>query len=182
MTAGGTFGSALDVGSGGKGLLSEIGYDRVAFDIARDPNLTLMASAEQIPFRANSFDLIYVGEVIEHLDHPFIALSEWIRVLCPGGVLILSTPNGLLVKVEGNLPQHKRTFSASEVRTSLERLGMDVTKTKTIYVAFIGKSIFNFIPDFLKMFLLRLPIPIQLSYDFIMRSTKPESTAAFTLE
>jgi SAM-dependent methyltransferase len=46
-----------------------------------------------LPFSDGSFDLIQMGEVIEHLVHPDLAMQEARRVLLPGGHLILSTPN-----------------------------------------------------------------------------------------
>src|SRR3989344_5980541 len=41
----------------------------------------------------NSFDIVYSGEVIEHLYNPDIFLSEVSRILKKNGYLILSTPN-----------------------------------------------------------------------------------------
>ena len=41
----------------------------------------------------NSFDLVFCSEVIEHLTCPEVLASEIGRVLKPGGMLVLSTPN-----------------------------------------------------------------------------------------
>jgi len=172
MVEGEQFSIALDIGSGGRGLLRDLGIESLTFDIVKAPQLTLIASAEYLPFKQFSFDLIHVGEVIEHLDHPFKALTEWVRVLNGGGTLIVSTPNGVLVKLEGNLPQHRHTFSEAGLRADMTRVGLDVIRTKTIYVAFIGKRVFNFIPDQLKMTILRLPVPSSLSYDMILKAKK----------
>ena len=47
-----------------------------------------------IPFPNEWFDCVIFAEVIEHLwDSPLTILSECRRVLRPGGVLILTTPN-----------------------------------------------------------------------------------------
>jgi 2-polyprenyl-3-methyl-5-hydroxy-6-metoxy-1,4-benzoquinol methylase len=48
---------------------------------------------EGIPYDDASFDLVYSGEVIEHLYNPDHMLEECRRVLKPGGLLIISTPN-----------------------------------------------------------------------------------------
>lgn len=46
-----------------------------------------------LPFDDESFDVVYLAEVIEHLVRPDHALREIRRVLRPGGHLIVSTPN-----------------------------------------------------------------------------------------
>jgi SAM-dependent methyltransferase len=52
---------------------------------------------DDLPFRSDTFDLVMMLEVVEHLaDIPHI-LQEIARVLKPGGVAILSTPNRLNV-------------------------------------------------------------------------------------
>jgi SAM-dependent methyltransferase len=46
-----------------------------------------------LPYPDESFDLVVLTEVIEHLENHRAALSETARVLRPGGHLILTTPN-----------------------------------------------------------------------------------------
>jgi 2-polyprenyl-3-methyl-5-hydroxy-6-metoxy-1,4-benzoquinol methylase len=48
---------------------------------------------EGIPYDDATFDLVYSGEVIEHIYNPDYMLEECNRVLKPGGLLIISTPN-----------------------------------------------------------------------------------------
>jgi SAM-dependent methyltransferase len=50
-------------------------------------------NAEPIPYPDGSFDLIFAGEVIEHLVDTDGFLQELHRCLRPGGHLILTTPN-----------------------------------------------------------------------------------------
>lgn len=49
-----------------------------------------------LDFADNSFDVVVSFETIEHVDLPEKALSELRRVLRPGGVLVISSPNRLL--------------------------------------------------------------------------------------
>ena len=46
-----------------------------------------------LPYSDNSFDLVVMTEVIEHLENHRAAISELARVIRPGGRLILTTPN-----------------------------------------------------------------------------------------
>ena len=47
------------------------------------------ADAEQLPFTARSFDLVISRHVLWTLPHPEQAIDEWIRVLRPGGRLVV---------------------------------------------------------------------------------------------
>ena len=51
------------------------------------------ASAEALPFRDVQFDRVTADAVLEHLDDQPKALSEWHRVLKPGGWFFATTPN-----------------------------------------------------------------------------------------
>jgi ubiquinone/menaquinone biosynthesis C-methylase UbiE len=51
------------------------------------------ASITHLPFRDGSFDLVTANMVVEHLQDPQIQFHEICRVLRPGGVFIMHTPN-----------------------------------------------------------------------------------------
>jgi len=53
------------------------------------------ADAQNLPFAANSFDVVISCETIEHLLDPGAAVREMARVTRPGGLLYLTTPNYL---------------------------------------------------------------------------------------
>jgi 2-polyprenyl-3-methyl-5-hydroxy-6-metoxy-1,4-benzoquinol methylase len=46
-----------------------------------------------LPFDAASFDLVFHHDVIEHVQKPFLFLSECARILKDGGYVVLTTPN-----------------------------------------------------------------------------------------
>lgn len=48
---------------------------------------------EDFPFDDNTFDAVFAGEIIEHLFDPDHFLAEVYRVLNPGSVFVLTTPN-----------------------------------------------------------------------------------------
>jgi 2-polyprenyl-6-hydroxyphenyl methylase/3-demethylubiquinone-9 3-methyltransferase len=74
--------TSLDVG---ERLLSEVASKcdshRVVGDVAH------------LPFADASFDVVLSTEVVEHLPHPEQGVRELCRVVKPGGLLILTTPN-----------------------------------------------------------------------------------------
>ena len=100
----------LDVGCGG-GLLAEefarlgcavTGVDpsEESLAAAREHAATLglaieyqRARGEALPFAADSFDVVYCCDVLEHVDDLRQVLSETARVLKPGGVYLYDTIN-----------------------------------------------------------------------------------------
>lgn len=57
------------------------------------PIIKHLGTAQSVPEADASFDLITANMVFEHLDDPAAVLRESARLLCPGGRLILHTPN-----------------------------------------------------------------------------------------
>jgi len=96
----------LDLGCGeGRfaAALSQAGADVLAVDVAEEPlrraraahpslQVALIASEGPWELPDASFDVVWAGEVIEHVADTAGWLSEVRRVLCPGGRLLLSTP------------------------------------------------------------------------------------------
>lgn len=70
----------------------EIEFERAA-TAHLHADLVVQAVGEELPFVANSFDLILSNEVIEHVKDDLIALSEMVRVIRPGGRIVIFCPN-----------------------------------------------------------------------------------------
>jgi len=73
-----------------------IELDRPLLDIARAhvPGARVVCgSAYDLPFADASFDRIIFSEVIEHIPDDEAALREVSRVLAPGGIVAVTTPN-----------------------------------------------------------------------------------------
>jgi len=117
----------LDAGSG-VGLIASFvarkyGATVVALDYThwvtetQEPALAVKGNILQLPFRNASFDTLMCFEALEHTIDSDQALGELLRVLRPGGSLLLSTPSyfnvaGLLKKLlEGLGVYKKHTFA-----------------------------------------------------------------------
>jgi SAM-dependent methyltransferase len=92
-------GRLLDVGCGHKPyapLLARFVDEHVGVDHADSPHeltaVDVIATAYDIPLEGGSFDTVLMTEVLEHLERPGDALAETMRLLRPGGKLILTTP------------------------------------------------------------------------------------------
>jgi ubiquinone/menaquinone biosynthesis C-methylase UbiE len=123
---------------------SVVGIDLSArmLDLARKnarPNTTFMAmAAENVVFRARSFDLITYGQSLPYLIDPLASLEEAVRLLRPGGRVALSLhrrslqteAQDLFYEVLGDLairhhlrvPEHSPERSVFGERENLPRL------------------------------------------------------------
>lgn len=98
---------------------------------------------EQLPIPDNSFDLITMFDVIEHMSRPFDALLEANRLLRPGAriVVVTSNANSLTRFLKGSNwvgtadTTHTYLFTAFTLGFLLERTGFDRIKTKTYMIS-----------------------------------------------
>lgn len=72
----------------------DVDEERVAEGARTLPNLQVAAS-ENLPFQDNTFDLIILNEVIEHVTDDAQTIAECLRVLRPGGRVVIYAPNRL---------------------------------------------------------------------------------------
>jgi len=77
---------------GGQIIGLEYDFERAAEAGTRSPSI-LNAAGEALPLPSNAFDLILSHEVLEHVQDDTQAVHEMIRVLKPGGRIVLFVPN-----------------------------------------------------------------------------------------
>jgi 2-polyprenyl-3-methyl-5-hydroxy-6-metoxy-1,4-benzoquinol methylase len=134
--------SLVDLGCGGGELLGEIhrafpgmqlaGVDlseaQIAANAARDPAVAWRAmdlDAQQgaAPELAARFDIVVAAEILEHLEHPEVFLTNARSLAVPGrGRLLLSTQSGRVWETERRVG-HRRHFDAREMEALLCEAG-----------------------------------------------------------
>lgn len=131
-------GRLLDVGFGNGGFLklaTEMGwqaegidFDPKAVALAKSRGLNVRcASAADLSAQHEQFDIITLSHVIEHVPDPIALLEDLYRLLKPGGILWLETPNldSLGAKRFGrnwmalDPPRHLVLFNPDSLRDSL---------------------------------------------------------------
>lgn len=139
-------GRFLDLGCG-DGLFLNACRDLPAARVGLDPSLHALRSARAqvgvevaqgtsnaLPFRSETFRVISLFHVLEHLPDPRMCLAELHRVLEPGGWLVVQVPNAaslqrrlLGLHWEGfDVPRHLANYNPRNVRRLIEGCGFAV--------------------------------------------------------
>lgn len=144
----------LDIGCGSSRILQSlpqaVGLDMQIRKLRwlRAPGRALVqGSLSRLPFEDESFDAVICSEVIEHIARSEVDLRDMVRVLTPGGMLVLGTPDygrwtwraleGLYKKVfpQGYATEHINPYTRAELRRIIEGLGLAV-----LDVQYVGAS------------------------------------------
>lgn len=90
----------------------------------------LQADATKLPFGDASFDVVCAFDLIEHLADDFCALSEFNRVLKPGGWVFVTVPAfQFLWGSQDVVNHHYRRYRCSQIRHLLTRTGFLIEQT-----------------------------------------------------
>lgn len=148
------FGNCLDVGCASGFMVSEISksfpkakysgidvYDKAIAAAQKNyPHIKFhIASADKLPFKKDSLDLILFYETIEHVENPLKCLNEIKRVLRKNGTLILTMDSGSLLfrivwfcweNTKGRVwkKAHLHPFQHDELENLIKKAGFKIRK------------------------------------------------------
>ncbi|MDG4827357.1 class I SAM-dependent methyltransferase [Asanoa sp. WMMD1127] len=135
---GGPPGAALDIGAAGGGntrVLRAHGWRPVALEystegaeVALERGLSVMrADARTLPVRSGSLDLVTAFDVLEHIDEDHEATAEILRVLRPGGTVLIAVPADMrLWSAHDVAVGHVRRYDRAGLRAVVEKAGLVV--------------------------------------------------------
>jgi 2-polyprenyl-3-methyl-5-hydroxy-6-metoxy-1,4-benzoquinol methylase len=144
-------GRLLDVGCGGGRFLNRMkkrGWQVEGTDFdeqatrkvsARYGIKTHVGDLTQCALPADSFDVITMSQTIEHLYDPLATLHECLRILKPGGLLVMTTPNERSIGATEfgafwrgwEAPRHLHLFSVESLQRLTRGAGFDVANAST---------------------------------------------------
>jgi SAM-dependent methyltransferase len=100
--------------------IDEINRHVTYVNIEKETHPDILADAASIPLPDNSFNIVLMGEVLEHIYTPLGVLKEAYRLLQPGGKLFATVP--FLFPVHGD-PNDYGRYTASFWKTAGKEVG-----------------------------------------------------------
>ena len=87
------------------------------------------SSADALPFRDESFDLICLFDVLEHVEDDSGVLSEVFRLLRPEGHLLISVPaHAWLFSRNDEIAGHHRRYNRRDLQGLFKAAGLDLVR------------------------------------------------------
>jgi 2-polyprenyl-3-methyl-5-hydroxy-6-metoxy-1,4-benzoquinol methylase len=140
----------LDIGCGAGSLLqaaTRAGWDAVGVEVSRPAvdHIRLVGlnafcgQLSEADFPNAHFDVVTASELLEHVSDPGSLVSEIVRILMPGGLCWITTPNSRgasarVLKLDWSVvspPEHLHLFSAPGLETLLLNHGFRRVKIQT---------------------------------------------------
>jgi ubiquinone/menaquinone biosynthesis C-methylase UbiE len=127
----------------------DIEVDTILFNQSHysKPNLKFQQmDGTSLPYEDNYFDVLVSFETIEHTAKYMEMLSEFKRVVKPGGKLYISTPNSLITSPNGIIPNpfHTQEFSLKEFQQIIQSFFPCFKHYGQYYVRYEGQNSIRF--------------------------------------
>ncbi len=102
-------------------LVSGIDMNDTALEYCRQKGFSVEKGfADRMPYSAETFDIVFALDVLEHLDNPELAVKEVKRVLKPGGLFIVTVPaHQWLWSYHDESLHHKKRYNKSDLNALL---------------------------------------------------------------
>ncbi len=114
----------LDLGCGDQFIRPSLEKRKVNYDSLEYDDVDF--ETDKFPFKNNCFDVVISLAVIEHISNLDNYLNETLRVLKPGGIFYLSTPNfKYCYKTFYDDPTHVKPFTENSLEIALELGGFE---------------------------------------------------------
>lgn len=126
----------LDLGCGPGNLLdylaphgdtfgSDFSQDALRFCAGRGFRRLFRADFHSLPLRDDSFDLVTCIDVLEHLEDDRRAIAELVRILRPGGLLVVSVPAFMFLWGDHDtIYGHHRRYTTGQIRERFVAAGL----------------------------------------------------------
>ena len=88
-----------------------------------------LRDAKNLPFEENTFDTVIGAPVLEHLDDPFAGLSEMVRVLKPGGPLVVVATRRGVPDMPLRLTWRHEHIAQDQLMVGMEEAGLSGVRT-----------------------------------------------------
>lgn len=144
------------------GTLIGLEYDfERASEAHKRSDAVICAAGERLPFRDRSFDLVLSHEVLEHVQDDRSAVQEMVRVLNPGGRIVIFAPNRgypfethgiywrrrylfgniplvnyLPRKIRNRLAPHVRVYTRRDLAALFQDLPVDIHTARILFGAY----------------------------------------------
>ena len=148
-------GQYLDIGCGTGMFLRELGEQRQLYGVdiseralsycKKKVNAELVqAQGSALPFSKDTFSLVTLLDMLEHVDEDFGVLKEAFRVCQPGAAVIITVPAfGFLWGSHDIVHHHKRRYTREQLKTLALSAGFLIERLTYT-------NIFIFIPAFVR--------------------------------
>lgn len=130
----------LDIGCGtgevlqrltkvGTALGVDISREALGYCYLRGCNHLVQADTNELPFAEESFDVLVILDLFEHLPDDIAAAQRFSKLLRPGGYMLVTAPSmPCLWSKRDVLLHHYRRYQVSEMRTMLTMAGLEVER------------------------------------------------------
>jgi len=193
-------GNLLDIGAGTGDFLAHakskkwevVGIEpsQKAKELAQKKGVSFVDNTEELS--DNSFDVITMFHVLEHVEDLDKQLSELKRISKPNGIIIVAVPNYKSYDAEYykefwaayDVPRHIWHFSKTSIQKLFAKQGIQLIKTKpmyfdSFYVSLLSEKYKNGKMNFIKAFLIGLKSNLKgmsskefSSHIYVLKNTK----------